>query len=766
MLLIKEVLNKMKKRIDKLLALFIYSFSAIIFTPSAVKPLLIIGLGVTSLIIFLGSTKRIINKTLFILSCLVFALYCLSLIGSNYIADGLKMLETKLSMFFIPLIFLIFLSGKKIKTVTSIEKFSKLFYYINTAYSVVLLLYFTQYKNPKYPNLYIPGFYQSASRDIPLIGEHHTYIGLILATSILLLFGFKKKTDFFKPDFSTVCLAPMGILIWLLQPRSIILGLFIALLMLFWTVIKKNFILVTASIFTSGFIILALTPEKNNRFLEIKNVFDYSQFNSASQRLIILECTVAQIKQNPFIGLGIGTTNRVVGDCFNKKTNNYEREAINTHNQYLDLWLSCGPYALIFFLFFLFSIRKHMLELGYKRLSPILSLFVITMFFENILERQTGIIVFYFIIFYIIGGVTKRSHERVLLIGPLPNPLTGLSIANELALKTINPTGNPLLSINTSPRSFSEKLGRFNLMSILHFSLNYLEIYKIFYVSKVYYTPGQTFFGILKYAPFILVSKLFGKKLIVHIHGNFLYQQYKLLKGIKRKVFHKLIAQSDKGIVLSNSLLHNLTSFIPLKKIYVLPNFYNRQLIEQPFEKSFSELKICYLSNLMTEKGIYVLLEALEELNAKGISFTAKIAGHIEQSQKKTLLDKMSQIKGLTYKGLVRGEEKGRMLQEANIFVLPTFYSMEGLPISITEAIATGNVIITTDHGAIPDLVTEGENGFLIKKKSVEAIVEKLLFLAGNPSKAKEISNNNILKAKNSFTCEKFSQKLLNILDA
>ena len=106
------------------------------------------------------------------------------------------------------------------------------------------------------------------------------------------------------------------------------------------------------------------------------------------------------------------------------------------------------------------------------------------------------------------------------------------------------------------------------------------------------------------------------------------------------------------------------------------------------------------------------------------------------------------------------------MLQEANIFVLPTFYSMEWLPISITEAIATGNVIITTDHGAIPDLVTEGENGFLIKKKSVEAIVEKLLFLAGNQSKAKEISNNNILKAKNSFTCEKFSEKLLNILDA
>jgi glycosyltransferase involved in cell wall biosynthesis len=168
----------------------------------------------------------------------------------------------------------------------------------------------------------------------------------------------------------------------------------------------------------------------------------------------------------------------------------------------------------------------------------------------------------------------------------------------------------------------------------------------------------------------------------------------------------------------------------------------------------------------MNEKGVFFLLEALEELNAKGISFKATIAGHIEQSQQEILLNKMSQIEGLMYKGLVRGEEKSQMLQEANVFVLPTFYRMEGLPISIIEAMATGNVIITTNHGAIPDLITEGENGFLIKKKSADAIVEKLLFLVENPSKAKEISNNNILKAKRSFTSEKFSEKLLNILDA
>lgn len=355
---------------------------------------------------------------------------------------------------------------------------------------------------------------------------------------------------------------------------------------------------------------------------------------------------------------------------------------------------------------------------------------------------------------------------RIILIGPLPNPVTGLSIANELALSTLNPTGNPFLSINTSPKRFNEKLGRFNLISLLHFTLNYLEIYKIFFVSKVYYTPGQTFLGVLKYAPFILLSKFLGKELIVHIHGNYVAKQYNQLNGNKKRIFSYLLTLSNKGIVLSEALVHNLTPFLSPNNIFVLPNFYDESLMEKPLNKNFDALNICFLSNLMDEKGIFFLLDALSELSAKGISFKASIAGHIEQSQKNKILDLMKQIKEVTYAGVVTGEAKRKLLHEANVFVLPTFYKMEGLPISIIEAMATGNVIISTNHAAIPDLVTEGENGFLVNKKSADQILEKLLFLANEPKKAKEISARNIVKAKNNFCNKKFSQRLLEIIHA
>lgn len=756
----------MRKILDKLLEIILYCFSGLIFFPPTAKPLLVILFGIVSFIIFIFSKKRIVNKTVFTISILVFFMYVFSLTASNDILFGLKMLETKLSMFFLPLIFSVFLSSKKISRVISLKKFSEFFYYINSLYSIILLGYFTQYENPKYPGLYISGFYQSACKDIPLIGEQHTYIGLMLATSVLLYFALKGQRPLQNNLLSLLALAPMLAVIWLLQTRAVIIGLIFGILMLFWRIIRRNIIKSTIALFITAMTAILLTPEKNNRFLEIKSAFNYSQFNSASQRLIILECTIEELKKAPLMGLGIGTTNKIIGNCFNNKINDFGQKRINTHNQYLDLWLTCGFSALILFNLFLFSVVLSMINSGNKRLISILFLLSFTMFFENILERQTGIIVFYFIVFFLVRSCTKQKQQKVLLIGPLPNPITGLSIANERALATLTHPNQLYKYINTSPIKFQEKLGRFNIGSLLHFSRNYFQLYKIFSATKVYYTPGQTFLGVIKYAPFILFSKLLGKELIVHIHGNYLGEQFKKLKGIKKIIFHRLLSLNNKGIVLSNKLMHNLSPFMPSERIFVLSNFYDDALTKEPIEKLFSTLKICYLSSLMNEKGIHHLLWALEKLNVLKIPFEANIAGLIDQAQQKSLLERMSQIKGVNYIGVVRGADKRKLLQESNVFVLPTFYKMEGLPISIIEAMATGNIIISTAHGAIPDLVTENVNGFLVQKKSVDAIVEKLLFIANNPTKAIEISDNNTQKAKNNFNSKKFSEELLNIIHA
>lgn len=358
----------------------------------------------------------------------------------------------------------------------------------------------------------------------------------------------------------------------------------------------------------------------------------------------------------------------------------------------------------------------------------------------------------------------KKIISNILFIGPLPNPIHGMSVCNEKCVEVFEKHFLNTNKINTTTKTFNENPGHFNLKLAFKFSVNYLKLYKIFSADIVYITPGQTFLGVLKFAPFFFYSKLLQKQIIIHIHGNYLLKEYKRLRGLKKTLFKIIIRCAFKGIVLSKKLINNLTPFISEDRIFVLPNFFQKNLISEKKKKSFNTLKICFLSNLMKEKGIEVLLKALKKLERNDIEYKATIAGEIDKKNKQNLLQKIKKLRNTKYVGVVTGNRKKNLLQESNIFILPTFYKTEGLPVSIIEAMATGNVIISTDHAAISDLVQDKLNGFLVKKKSSDEITKVLIYLAKNLNQLKHFSENNIIKAKNNFSENRFETSLLDII--
>lgn len=357
--------------------------------------------------------------------------------------------------------------------------------------------------------------------------------------------------------------------------------------------------------------------------------------------------------------------------------------------------------------------------------------------------------------------------KKVLFIGPFPNPISGVSLANEVAFKILFQCKNFEVSkIDTSYSVFQEDIGAFSVKKFLFFfSLNF-KFYKILKNDVIYFTPGQTFFGILKYAIYILIGSLFKKELIIHVHGNHLGKEYSSLKGFKKKTFYYLISKCNKGIVLSESLKSNLIPFLPQDKIFILYNFAEDYLFEKDEVVDKSSLKITYLSNLMEEKGILFLLDSLYMLEKQNISYKAKIAGNIDESLKSKIHNKLNKLNNTTYLGVVKGNAKKELLKWSNTFILPTFYRMEGQPISIIEAMATNNVIISTDHGGIPDIIENGINGFLIEPKNASAIFEKLEYLNDNLNELEVFAQRNKNYFKTNFTIDKFGRELKNIINA
>ena len=355
--------------------------------------------------------------------------------------------------------------------------------------------------------------------------------------------------------------------------------------------------------------------------------------------------------------------------------------------------------------------------------------------------------------------------NKILIIGSFPPPISGVSLANKVITEGLKKKQKWEVDIINSEYSSTITVVHGNIsIQKFYFFKTYLYLYKVLFSKIIYITIGQSFFGVIKYAPFILLSKLMRKKLIFHLHGGHLLNEYNLLKGLKRKVFYFFISKMNYGIVLSKSLRENFSEFTNPSKIFELPNFYESDLRMTEQEilnlKDYSEIRIIFLSNLIEEKGINLLLEAIKQLYEKGIKIKIKVAGNIVSNND---LSNYFGKYGIEYVGVVDSKIKKDFLLWGNVFCLPTFYRMEGQPISIIEAMATGSLIITTKHAGIQD-ICNSDNALFCQKKDLNDLINTIEYLSNNIAEIKLKGMYNYNYAKDLFSEENFIDNANKIL--
>jgi glycosyltransferase involved in cell wall biosynthesis len=138
-----------------------------------------------------------------------------------------------------------------------------------------------------------------------------------------------------------------------------------------------------------------------------------------------------------------------------------------------------------------------------------------------------------------------------------------------------------------------------------------------------------------------------------------------------------------------------------------------------------------FFSNLVVNKGIFVLLEALALLNERGIPFHATFAGAWESQTVEEKCGRVVREKGL--KGLIDlcgpkyGDQKRHTFSEADIMAFPTYN--DAFPLVILEAMSHSLPVVSTVEGAIPDMVLDGETGFLVPRQDAVALADRLALL-------------------------------------
>ncbi len=141
--------------------------------------------------------------------------------------------------------------------------------------------------------------------------------------------------------------------------------------------------------------------------------------------------------------------------------------------------------------------------------------------------------------------------------------------------------------------------------------------------------------------------------------------------------------------------------------------------------------KIGYLGRLVDGKGLEDLFKTVMILKSQNSNFHCLIfgTGPLETKLKKIAESlKISDI--IEWHGFVPYNQVPTALAQIDIFVYPSWH--EGFGRSIMEALAMEKAVVATRVGGIPDLIKDGENGFLVEPHNPVALAEKIKELMQN----------------------------------
>ena len=250
------------------------------------------------------------------------------------------------------------------------------------------------------------------------------------------------------------------------------------------------------------------------------------------------------------------------------------------------------------------------------------------------------------------------------------------------------------------------------------------------------------------------LPKLFGKRVVVTIHGID-WQREKWKSGFGSKFIHQgeknAVKYADEIIVLSKGVqnyfkdtYHRKTRFIP--NGVNRPEIRNAELITNKFELT-KDSYILFLGRLVPEKGIRYLIEAFKNVKTDKKLVIAGGSSDTDSFMRE-LVDLAGGDARIIFTGFVQGQMLDELYSNAYIYVLPS--DLEGMPLSLLEAMSYGNCCLVSD---IPECTEVVEDKALIFKKSdVNGLRGKLQDACDDPQKVMELK-----RQAADFICQKYN---------
>lgn len=287
----------------------------------------------------------------------------------------------------------------------------------------------------------------------------------------------------------------------------------------------------------------------------------------------------------------------------------------------------------------------------------------------------------------------------IYFIGPLPPPLHGFSAINNAMLNLMQERTRVLV-FNLTPKSS----GLYRLFSVFYL---FFFILGKFIFKCIAQPPTAVYLGLsggyrqLIDIFFVIVARVLSIPVFVH-HHSFAYLNAS--PWVSRLAMY-FLSVSD-HIVLCEEMSSRLVLRygVDVKKIHVLSNaafLPAPQIDSLKLHVASDVLRVGFLSNITTAKGIFDYFDLMDAVHAAGLNVDGFIAGPVDAAIEKAFSERLVALPRVKHVGPVYGEMKESFFQNLDLLAFPTRYVNEAEPVTILEALSHGVSVVAVQRGCI-----------------------------------------------------------------
>lgn len=255
-----------------------------------------------------------------------------------------------------------------------------------------------------------------------------------------------------------------------------------------------------------------------------------------------------------------------------------------------------------------------------------------------------------------------------------------------------------------------------------------------------------------------------GVRQIIYRRGSAIpVKNTPLNKHLYRNVVDQVLVNSE---ATKATILEKNPSLVHSDKIKVVYNgidlkAFDKQQVQPEKYPAKAGFVIGNIGRLVHQKGQKQLVEVARILRDKKVDFHMLIGGEgSERDDLEKLVSKNQLEEKITLTGFV--DDAKTFLNAVDVFALPSHW--EGFGYVLAEAMACSKPVVAFDVSSNPELVSDGETGYLIPYGDVAAFAEKLAELARNPQLAKEMGAKGRGKVEKQFRLEHTLKEVVSLL--